>query len=150
MRIVEPEENPPSEVVLPPPSPDRAPVTPGRGWKLPDGNYLLAAGATRPWPISWMSRVTLPDGTELDGWTCYWVCTPSGKTVATYPGPKDYCLDDYAYMYDLHAVTDRKLCVFLWSEQAFHEAVTSMKNVVLDGLMEVSLSDLPFDPADVS
>ncbi|MDQ2687905.1 MAG: hypothetical protein M3Y28_08575 [Armatimonadota bacterium] len=118
-------------------------------WKLPDGRFLMAAW-TQPWPHSGVYDVFLPDGTALEGVTRYYVVSAQGVCVEAYPAPGVYSLEDFLYLHDLFAVMGDRLCRFLWWEQWGYGTRTDLRAVILEGLVPCPVTDLPFDPAQIT
>lgn len=102
-----------------------------------------------PFPTSYVTVIQLPDGEVLQYATFYTEVTAEGKSIAAYSTPRAYSLEDVLYIYDLYAVTNGQFCRFLWQEQWGSEAKISVQEVLLRGLTECSVKDLPFDPQTV-
>lgn len=112
-------------------------------WKLTNGSYLLQGEAV-PWPVSAIA-VTLPGGQALEHTAEYYLVDAQGAILATYPPPRAYSLEDTLYIYDIVAVTNRRLCRFLWEQRWDSKEITREVGTLLLGLVEYDPDALPFD-----
>jgi hypothetical protein len=117
-------------------------------WRISEHEFLIQG---RSFPIFLslsVNRLSLPDGSQIEASHEYFRVSGSGNVLEWYRGSSTSTLEECLYVINIHAVIQRSLYEFFWTE-CYGRKPERAETLRLRNLELVANPDLPFDPVQV-